>query len=41
MLELADRIAVMFEGRLVHETPRERADLHTIGHFMASHLASE
>jgi ABC-type uncharacterized transport system ATPase subunit len=36
LLELADRIVVMFEGALVHETPREAADLHTIGHFMAS-----
>jgi simple sugar transport system ATP-binding protein len=36
VLELADRIVVMFEGRLVHETLREDADLHTIGHFMAS-----
>jgi simple sugar transport system ATP-binding protein len=37
LLELADRIVVMFEGRLVYETPREHADLHTIGHYMASH----
>jgi simple sugar transport system ATP-binding protein len=37
LLELADRIVVMFEGRLVYETPREHADLHTIGHHMASH----
>ena len=36
VLELADRIVVMFEGQLVHETRREAADLHTIGHFMAS-----
>jgi simple sugar transport system ATP-binding protein len=36
VLELADRIVVMFEGQLVHETRREDADLHTIGHFMAS-----
>jgi simple sugar transport system ATP-binding protein len=36
VLELADRIVVMFEGRLVHETRREDADLHVIGHFMAS-----
>jgi ABC-type uncharacterized transport system ATPase subunit len=38
LMELADRIVVMFEGRLVYETPREHADLHTIGHYMASHL---
>ncbi|MGH7323353.1 MAG: ABC transporter ATP-binding protein [Candidatus Rokuibacteriota bacterium] len=37
LLELADRIVVMFEGRLVYETPREHADLHTIGQYMASH----
>jgi len=36
LLELADRIVVMFEGRLVHETPRETADVHTIGRHMAS-----
>jgi ABC-type uncharacterized transport system ATPase subunit len=35
LLELADRIVVMFEGRLVYETPRETADLSTIGHYMA------
>jgi simple sugar transport system ATP-binding protein len=38
LLELADRIVVMFEGRLVHETARETADVHTIGHHMASHV---
>jgi len=37
LLELADRIVVMFEGRLVHETSREAADVHVIGHHMASH----
>ncbi|MBI1963195.1 MAG: ABC transporter ATP-binding protein, partial [Candidatus Rokubacteria bacterium] len=37
LLELADRIVVMFEGRFVYETPRDGADLHTIGHHMASH----
>jgi simple sugar transport system ATP-binding protein len=36
LLELSDRIVVMFEGQLVHETPRESADLATIGHHMAS-----
>jgi ABC-type uncharacterized transport system ATPase subunit len=36
LLELADRIVVMFEGRLVYETARETADLSTIGHYMAS-----
>lgn len=37
LLELADRIVVMFEGRLVYETPRAEADAHRIGRFMASH----
>jgi simple sugar transport system ATP-binding protein len=37
LLELADRIVVMFEGRLVYETAREGADLQTIGHYMAAH----
>lgn len=36
LLELADRILVMFEGGIVHETPREEADIHTIGHYMTS-----
>jgi simple sugar transport system ATP-binding protein len=37
ILELADRIVVMFEGRLVYETPRETADVHEIGRHMASY----
>ncbi len=37
ILELADRILVMFEGRIVYETPRSQADVHTIGRHMASH----
>jgi simple sugar transport system ATP-binding protein len=36
LLELADRVLVMFEGRVVHETSREEADIHTIGHYMTS-----
>ena len=36
LLELADRIAVMFEGRIVYETDRARADVPTIGLHMAS-----
>ncbi len=36
LLELADRILVMFEGGIVHETPREGADVHTIGRYMTS-----
>jgi simple sugar transport system ATP-binding protein len=37
ILELSDRILVMFEGRLVYETPRAEADVQTIGRYMASH----
>ena len=37
ILELADRIVVMYEGRLVHETPRDAADVHAIGRAMGSH----
>jgi simple sugar transport system ATP-binding protein len=37
LLELADRLVVMAGGRLVYETPRETADVHVIGHHMASH----
>jgi simple sugar transport system ATP-binding protein len=37
ILELADRIVVMFEGRFVYETSREEADVHVIGRHMASH----
>ncbi len=36
LLELADRIVVMFEGDLVYETLREGADIHTIGRYMTS-----
>jgi len=34
---LADRIVVMSDGRAVHETPIERADLGVIGRHMAGH----
>jgi simple sugar transport system ATP-binding protein len=37
IFELSDRIVVMFEGRLVHETARAIADVHTVGRYMASH----
>lgn len=37
LLELADRIAVLFEGRVVYETPRADADIQTIGMHMAGH----
>jgi simple sugar transport system ATP-binding protein len=36
LLELADRIVVMFDGRLVYETPRATAEAHTLGHYMVS-----
>jgi general nucleoside transport system ATP-binding protein len=35
LLELADRIVVMSEGRIVYETPRAAADVETIGLYMA------
>jgi general nucleoside transport system ATP-binding protein len=34
LLELADRIVVMFEGRLVYATSRMQADVHEIGRHM-------
>ncbi|HVU02280.1 MAG TPA: ABC transporter ATP-binding protein [Polyangiaceae bacterium] len=34
---LSDRILVMSEGRIVHETPAESADLGVIGRHMAGH----
>jgi ABC-type uncharacterized transport system ATPase subunit len=37
ILELSDRVFVMFEGRLVHETAIAEADLGTIGARMAGH----
>jgi simple sugar transport system ATP-binding protein len=37
ILDLADRIVVMSEGRFVYETPRADADVHVIGRYMASH----
>jgi ABC-type uncharacterized transport system ATPase subunit len=40
LLELADRIAVMFEGRIVYETPRAEADIQTIGLHMAGHRST-
>ena len=38
LLELSDRIAVMFDGRLVHETARALADVGVIGRCMAGHM---
>jgi simple sugar transport system ATP-binding protein len=37
ILELADRIVVRFEGRLVYETSREAADVQVIGRHMAGY----
>ena len=38
ILELADRIVVMHEGRIVHETPAAGADPQEIGaHMLGSH----
>jgi len=37
LLELSDRIVVMFDGRLVHETPIASADVGVIGRCMAGH----
>jgi len=34
LLELSDRIVVMSEGRIVHETPAATADRHELGAFM-------
>ena len=31
------KVAVIFEGRIVYETPRDTADLQTIGRAMAGH----
>ena len=35
ILELSDRILVMFEGQLVYETTCDGADVQTIGRYMA------
>ncbi len=37
LLELADRIVVIFNGRLVYETPAAGADRMAIGRHMAGH----
>jgi simple sugar transport system ATP-binding protein len=37
LLELSDRIAVIFGGRIVHETATEKADIGVIGPCMAGH----
>jgi simple sugar transport system ATP-binding protein len=38
---LADRILVMSEGRIVHETPAAAADVGRVGQYMAGHHAHE
>ncbi len=37
ILELADRVLVMSEGRIAYETPVGAADIATIGHHMGGH----
>jgi simple sugar transport system ATP-binding protein len=37
LLELSDRLMVIFEGRIVHETTPAAADLTVIGRYMAGH----
>jgi ABC-type uncharacterized transport system ATPase subunit len=37
VLELADRILVISQGRIVYETSNEKADRKEIGHYMAGH----
>jgi general nucleoside transport system ATP-binding protein len=37
LLELADRIVVIFNGKLVYEAPAHQADLTEIGRHMAGH----
>jgi simple sugar transport system ATP-binding protein len=41
LLELADRIVVMFEGHIVYETTRGDADIQTIGLHMAGHQSRQ
>jgi simple sugar transport system ATP-binding protein len=42
LLELSDRIAVMSEGAIVHETPAASADRQAIGaHMGGGHQATE
>ena len=40
ILALSDRVAVMFDGRIVHETPIAAADIAVIGPAMAGHAAA-
>jgi simple sugar transport system ATP-binding protein len=40
LLDLSDRIAVIFGGRIVHETQAAKADITVIGPCMAGHHAA-
>jgi simple sugar transport system ATP-binding protein len=40
LLELSDRILVIFDGRIVHETRADKADIAVIGPCMAGHDAT-
>jgi ABC-type uncharacterized transport system ATPase subunit len=40
LLELSDRIVVIFDGRIVHETATAKADIAVIGPCMAGHHAA-
>ncbi|WP_223423515.1 ABC transporter ATP-binding protein [Tateyamaria pelophila] len=37
IMELSDRVLVMSEGRIAHDTPIAEADIATIGHYMGGH----
>jgi simple sugar transport system ATP-binding protein len=39
LLELSDRLLVLFDGRIVHDTPTAQADIGVIGPCMAGHAA--
>ena len=41
LLELSDRLVVMFDGRIVHETTPQQADIGVIGRHMAGHAEPE
>jgi simple sugar transport system ATP-binding protein len=41
LLELSDRLVVMFDGRIVHETTPQSADIGVIGRHMAGHADAQ
>jgi simple sugar transport system ATP-binding protein len=41
VMDLSDRIIVMYEGEIVHETPAESADFETIGRYMTQGKQAE